>query len=51
MAPIGEHILSEYVKEARQDHELWKGLSSVVHTSSWVRSIDEILDIEEDELG
>ena len=31
MAPIGEHILSEYVKEARQDHKLWKCVSSVEH--------------------
>ena len=30
-APIGEHILSECLKEAHQDHELWRSLCSVEH--------------------
>ena len=37
MAPTDEHILSEYVKEARQDHELWKGLNSVEHGTLLLR--------------
>ena len=38
-APIGEHILSECVKEAHQDHELWGGLCSVEHGTLLQRKV------------